>query len=256
MPCKSSITVDKKIVFIIFIAVLFSQTPGCKVEEGDSKVMNTETVDVDKKIPAIIRIVNLSNNVTFANAPTVKGADLQDTGILKAIGESSWVDVEYMDGEKFRLKNGSVELSFGEQLTSNIGGLDFGGDSIGSNTRIIKLKSGKLFVHIAKFELLRKVKYYFSTDIVDLNLLHGSFTLEANDNLTHLSLCEGSISIIPRNATQSDQRPTWSEIKLQDGNTVSVNLTKAPRQNSLLQSEKELIATEFSAMGVSTCSSP
>ncbi len=40
------------------------------------------------------------------------------------MGEASWVDIEYLGGEKIRLKNGSVELSFGKQLTSNIGGLD------------------------------------------------------------------------------------------------------------------------------------
>ncbi len=255
---KPSITVCRKIGFLISITVLLAQTTGCQSEEGDSKMMNIEKVDIGNTDSAIIGVVNLSGNVMFADVPATKGANLQGTGTLKAMGESSWIDIEYLGGEKIRLKNGSVELSFGEQLTSNIGGLDLGGGvgSTGTNTRIIKLKSGKLFAHIAKFEQLRKMKYYFSTDIIDLNLMSGSFALEVNNDVTRLSVCEGSISIRPANAMESSQRANWPEVNLSGGSGVSVNLTDTPEPSALSQSEKELMAKEFSAMAVSTaCSS-
>lgn len=254
---KPSITVGTKIRFIISIAVLLMQTTGCQSKEGDSKMASIEKVDAGNTGSAIIRVVNLSGNVMFAEVPATKGTNLQGTGTLKAMGESSWVDIEYLGGEKIRLKNGSVELSFGEQLTSNIGGLDLGGGvgSTGTSTRIIKLKSGKLFAHIAKFEQLRKVKYYFSTDIIDLNLMSGSFALEANNNVTQLFVCEGSISIRPANTIESSQRANWPEVNLSGGNGVSVNLTDTPEPSDLSQSEEELIAKEFSAIGVSGCSS-
>lgn len=238
----------KKVGFFASLTILLIYSIS---SNSEVRKMTNTTIQPTKGSDSIVHVVGLSGEVNFSDSPLRNGDKLNGEGILNATGKSSWVDIEYLSGDRLRLKNGSIEISFGDQLTSNIG-IDFGMGSSGHNTRRIVLHSGKLFTYIKEFEQLRKLQYYFSTNIMKLKVTHGAFVIEKENEVSRVSICKGSVMVEPLFTLMGGNSPI-TEVKLSKGSSVSVKEKESLMPTPLLKPDMNMIVNEFNSMGISVC---
>lgn len=236
----------RKIGFFTLLTILLIYSTGSNSEEV-IKMTNTTTQLVGSS-DSIVHVVALSGEINFSDAPLRKGDKLNGEGVLSAIGKSSWVDIEYLGGDRLRLKNGSIKISFGDQSTSNIG-VDFGMGSFDHNTRRIILLEGKLFVYIKEFEQLRKLQYYFSTNVMSLSVTHGAFVIESKSEVGQVSIYKGSLMVEPLFTTEDNSSRT--EVKLAKGSSILVKEKKLSTPTLLLKPDINMMVNEFNSMGIS-----
>jgi hypothetical protein len=225
---------------------------GCA--ENISKKGSVSLTSFDRKpesntpLPWIIRVVDYSGNVSFQDVPVDKDRKINGAGKLKAIGKSAWVDIEYLGGEKIRLKNGIMDISFDKQSEATAGLPTEDGPRINTNVRKIRLEEGKLYAFFKKNEQLRKVQYYFSTDIAFIDAQYGSFEIIAQPEATQIAVCNGQVSIGPSYAIAPDRRPKWPEMNVDNWSKVLVNLTDLPQTEEMQEAEKTKLADIIAKM--------
>jgi hypothetical protein len=219
-------------ICIIGCAENISKKGGASLTSSDKKP------ETNTSLPGIIRVVNYSGEVSFQDAPVDKDSKINGPGKLKAIGESAWVDIEYLGGEKIRLKNGIMDISFGKQSEATAALPIEDRPRMNANVRKIKLERGNLYAHLQKHEQPRKVKYYFSTDIIFIDAQYGSFAIIAQPDATQIAVCNGQVTIGPSYAIAPDRRPNWPEMNVTNWSKVLVNLSDIPQIEEMQEAEK------------------
>jgi hypothetical protein len=236
----------------ILCALLLMSISGCagniSKKGGASLASSDEKTEINTSLPGIIRVVNYSGKVSFHDAPVDKDSKINGAGKLKAIGESAWVDIEYLGGEKIRLTNGIMDIRFGKQSEATAGLPIEDRPRLNANVRKIRLEQGKLYAHLKKHEQLRKVKYYFSTDIIFIDVQYGSFAIIAQPDATQIAVCNGQVSIGPSYTIAPDRRPKWPEMNVSNWSKVLVNLTDAPQIEEMQEAEKTELSNIIAKM--------
>lgn len=237
--------------YIIGLALVLGVS-GCGLgnnkKGGEILTSANDKMDNNPSSQGIINVVDFAGEVLFENYPVSKDSKINHAGKLMAKDTSSWVDIEFLGGEKARLKNGVLDIGFGE-VSDATAGLPIGDKSdINPNIRKIKLESGELFVYIRKSEQLKKVRYYFSTEAIYLDVLFGTFAVKVQESTSHIEVCSGQVAVGPSFAMAQEDRPTWPEMQMTSGKKASVSLAGAPKIGEMKNTEMKVLSDTIVSM--------
>jgi hypothetical protein len=127
--------------------------------------------------------VSVNSKIAINN----QAMDLNEGDSIKAVGPKSFVQVKLEHGEVILIKNGEFIVK--------------GDQNIKTNSTIIQLLRGKMFIHVDK-KNKDKRKFILHTKSATMGVRGTKFFVTEDNKQSYLCVCEGSVSIQNKSLTR------------------------------------------------------